>query len=775
MDDLVRSPDDKSRAAVTHSHPSSNGFGPGAELVLPPQQGQNAIIAEALTALRCWWWQCSLVGAVLAAAAGAAVYLTFKPEFEATSLVVIKERPDYIAFPQQNGSNTYAETQLETLRSPIVLSRVAAKPDVVRRQEKSGIGEISVEQWLAKGVKARFIGRSELCQITFRAHDPTTAALVVNSVVDEYLSLHQDSESEQAERIIELLNAQQRERQSEVENMRERVRTLTKKATGYDPIVVSGDSNVVLRQNPLAELDQRRIAAEVEHDVRAAELQAMQEASAAEKFEVPPDELELAVEEHPVIQRLQNQVAVLKSQLSDHERRSAVGRKDATLLTRQKEVQLAEQELKAQREKLRPALEDEWRRSYAAEQAQFIRELKTKVDLQRRMVAQWAEKVKKQRQESEKHGNEALDLQFAQDDLARSEEVYALIAQRIIAMKTEKVAPARAVKRHPATPPTAPLEAVPVKQLSMACLGAFCVPFGLAFLCERLMRRISDSHRLSVELNLPVLGEIATLPSRRGTKDFRSAGFVRERVTFEESIDSLRVGLTLPIQSRDLQTLLVTSAVSGEGKTNLTSSLAISLARASQERVLLIDADMRDPDLHDIFDVPAAPGLAEVLSNGHALDEAIVATDMRKVDLLPAGELSVTPHFLLRNGAFESLLKQLKSRYRYILVDSPPVLSASESVVLAHACDGVVICTRCDFSRSRQLRSASDRLLAAGARVLGAVISGVPTRTWAYRSGGYGYGWERYAAAADRVAQRSEEADLLAHQIPLNPQTKSDV
>src|SRR6185437_6925362 len=105
----------------------------------------------------------------------------------------------------------------------------------------------------------------------------------------------------------------------------------------------------------------------------------------------------------------------------------------------------------------------------------------------------------------------------------------------------------------------------------------------------------SDSHRLAADLNLPVLGEIACLPASRGAKGFRSAGFVRERVTFEESIDSLRVGLTLPLGSREMQTFLVTSAVSGEGKTNLASSLAISLARASHERVLLVDADMRDP------------------------------------------------------------------------------------------------------------------------------------------------------------------------------------
>jgi capsular exopolysaccharide synthesis family protein len=269
----------------------------------------------------------------------------------------------------------------------------------------------------------------------------------------------------------------------------------------------------------------------------------------------------------------------------------------------------------------------------------------------------------------------------------------------------------------------------------------------LAFLFERLARRVSDGDRLAADANVPVLGEIASLPTRRANGKTPSATYFRERVTFEESIDALRVTLTLLPESKSIRTVLVTSAISAEGKTNLATSLAISLARAAHEPLLIIDGDMRDPDIHDIFGVPLRPGLANVLEESCELDEAIVKTEVENVDLLPAGRLKHSPHFLLRNGAFRSILDEAKKRYRYVIVDSPPVLSASESVVLAHACDGVLVCSRCDYSRSPQLRAAKDRLDNAGARVLGAVISGVPTRSWAQRYGGYGYGWERYAEA----------------------------
>ena len=184
-----------------------------------------------------------------------------------------------------------------------------------------------------------------------------------------------------------------------------------------------------------------------------------------------------------------------------------------------------------------------------------------------------------------------------------------------------------------------------------------------------------------------------------------------------------------------MRILAVTSAVNHEGKTSVASQLALSLARATGKTTLLIDGDMRSPDVHQVFGVAQGPGLAEVLSDECSLADAIVATHNEHVHVLPAGEIKVSPHQLLGNGSWKSLLEQIPSSYGYVIIDTPPVLAASEALVLAKAADATLLCVMRDVSRADQVRKAAERLLTAGGRPVGTVLSGVPMSRYKY---GYG-------------------------------------
>jgi succinoglycan biosynthesis transport protein ExoP len=211
-----------------------------------------------------------------------------------------------------------------------------------------------------------------------------------------------------------------------------------------------------------------------------------------------------------------------------------------------------------------------------------------------------------------------------------------------------------------------------------------------------------------------------------------------ERLQFyEESVDSLRTGLLLAESLRDMKVLAITSAVKKEGKTNLAAQLAVSLSRATEERTLLIDGDLRSPDLHRIFKIAATPGLVDVLSHRLALEEAVVAGWNPCLHILPAGRLQTSPHRLMHNSVFKSLLDHATTRYRYIIIDTSPILAASESLILARYADATLICTLRDVSRVAQVKKAYERLLATGARPIGAVLNGVPAHLYAYRYGTY--------------------------------------
>jgi succinoglycan biosynthesis transport protein ExoP len=186
----------------------------------------------------------------------------------------------------------------------------------------------------------------------------------------------------------------------------------------------------------------------------------------------------------------------------------------------------------------------------------------------------------------------------------------------------------------------------------------------------------------------------------------------------------------------------VTSAVNHEGKTSVAAQLAVSIARASGEPTLLIDGDMRSPGVHRVFEIPLEPGLAEVLGGRCPLESAIVTTWSDTVHLLPGGRLHASPHQLLGNGAVHSLLRKVSASYRYVILDTPPVLAAGETLILAKAADASLVCAMRDVSRTDQVTRAYERLAAVGVRLIGTVLNGVPTRRYTYRYGSYGYSRE---------------------------------
>ena len=281
-----------------------------------------------------------------------------------------------------------------------------------------------------------------------------------------------------------------------------------------------------------------------------------------------------------------------------------------------------------------------------------------------------------------------------------------------------------------------PVVKYPIVELSASLAGSLLLPFAFAFLWENSVRRISSVEQLESKTNLGVIGEISRLPAKR-INQTKSTG--QELGLFEESIDSLRTSLLLSEEGQDLQVLAVCSAVSGEGKTSVASQLAVSIARATGQPVLLVDGDMRAPDIHQIFEVPLAPGLCDVLDEEISLEEAINRSWSEHVHLLPAGELKKSPHKLLGTSTFSKLIEEARLWYRYVVIDTPPVLAASESLVVARAADGTIVCAMRDFSRETHVQLAQSRLSATGADTIGTVLNGVPVRSYSSRYGSYGH------------------------------------
>ena len=258
----------------------------------------------------------------------------------------------------------------------------------------------------------------------------------------------------------------------------------------------------------------------------------------------------------------------------------------------------------------------------------------------------YSSQLKKFLTELEQVSGENVNLTFMKDELAQPQKVLERITERLIALQTERAAPARVIWHQPAKPsPGADRGRCPTETWPWrACWPSAC-PLRWRSAGKAWCGESAAAEDLEQQLHLAVLGEITRLPMR-GPRRFRvrpRPGSAWNCGVFQESIDSLRTALTLSDDLRNMRILAITSAVNHEGKTSVASQLALSLARATGKMTLLIDGDMRSPDVHKVFDVPQEPGLAEVLSDECPLADAIVTTHNEHVHLLPAGRLKVEP------------------------------------------------------------------------------------------------------------------------------------
>lgn len=172
------------------------------------------------------------------------------------------------------------------------------------------------------------------------------------------------------------------------------------------------------------------------------------------------------------------------------------------------------------------------------------------------------------------------------------------------------------------------------------------------------------------------------------------------------------------------KTILVTSSVPNDGKSLTASNLAITMASAGS-RVLLVDADLRKGFLHRRFDLPAEPGLSEVLSKGSGWEAVAQATRFSNLFVLPAGGRTAQPSELFISEATRTFLREAAAKYDYVILDTVPVMAANDVMSLAPQVDGVLFVIRAVFTSGRVARAALEALYQRQARVLGLVFNGV--------------------------------------------------
>ncbi|HWS05366.1 MAG TPA: polysaccharide biosynthesis tyrosine autokinase [Burkholderiaceae bacterium] len=255
-----------------------------------------------------------------------------------------------------------------------------------------------------------------------------------------------------------------------------------------------------------------------------------------------------------------------------------------------------------------------------------------------------------------------------------------------------------------------------------------------AFLLEFLDDTIKTPEDVEQKLKLAVLGVIPKL----GQKESVAAAIRDPRSTFAEAYRSVRTALQFATDHGVPRTLLVTSAGPGEGKSTTALTLAHKFTQLGK-RVLLVEADLRNPSLHRTFGQRDQKiGLSNLLAGACTMAEATVDVDDPLLKVILAGPLPPNPAELLSSSKLVSLLTVAGERYDQIIIDGPPVLGLADAPILANAMEGTLVVISSATTKIGAAQAALKRLLAARARIVGGLLTKYDARAAGY---GYGYGY----------------------------------
>ncbi len=584
-------------------------------------------------------------------------------------------------------------------------------PNPAARSEPDDVGLETAAESLRSGITVSPLRGTRIMEVYFTAADPGFAAAVVNVVTQEYIQQNFDKRFDATAQASDFLESKLDILKSKVEDSEEH---LISYARENNIVNVDERQNIVMQK--LASLSAELTEVESQLITEAARREALKDASVdafpqslknaailgleAKLLNLDQDLAKLSIQygpEWPAVRQARGETEAVQSQLREEKRQALQKANEAydTVL--------------AHREKLRQALEEQ------------------------KLVANQLYQ-------------DSIQYNILKREVDTNKDLYEGVLQRLkqagisVGLKSSNL--------HvidDARPPS--FASWPSKRRAITTglvLGLF-FGLGLAFLLEMIDNTIKTPEDLEAFVGLPALSVIPSLQAAVGARALlpetvdgatetlmdRYLGLSKSQVW--EAYRSLRTSILLSHSGRPPQTVLVTSALPGEGKTTTSLHTAVVLAQTGA-RTLLIDMDMRKPALARIMGVDGARGMSHYLSGNSDLSSQIQPGKIPNLFVLAAGPHPPNPAELIGSDRMMTGLGLVKDYFKYIVIDSPPIMSVTDALILANLVDGVVLVVHGGKTPRDAVQKASERLTGVGGRILGALINNVDIRKSEYSS-----------------------------------------
>jgi capsular exopolysaccharide synthesis family protein len=292
---------------------------------------------------------------------------------------------------------------------------------------------------------------------------------------------------------------------------------------------------------------------------------------------------------------------------------------------------------------------------------------------------------------------------------------------------------ARVVVEQHASLPTKPVIPNRTRNVSIGLALGLLLGIGLAVLRDRFDNTIKDQEILEQTTGV---GVVANIPFDKDLRKDPAISFAEDRSPTAEVFRELRTNLSYLEVDDPPRVLVVTSSVPREGKTTTAINIALALAEA-EHNVVLVDGDLRRPKLDTYLDLIGSVGFSTVLAGRALLHEVLQKTNVPGLTVLTSGAIPPNPNELLGSLATKKVLSEMRSEFDYVIVDSSPLLPVTDAAILAAAADGVLVVAHFAKTKREQVTHAVGKLRKVEARRLGAVLTMVPARGNVY--GVYNY------------------------------------
>lgn len=692
------------------------------------------------------------------AAAGIWFFLPL-PKLTGYSVVQIAAAPQYVLNPMASDQrvelNLYRNTQSNLVKSRKVLSPALDKPGVMNTQMVRECDSPDRIYWLSNALKVDLSQGPELMRLVLEGNNQDELLLLTSAIHDAYLEVVQDSDkSRRRDRFLRLQKFQtdyDEQLRKERNHVTELIRVI---GTGSPETSALMDKNleeqIGMTQRELYTIDQKKREVDVELSLYERGV------GTNAKREVPTDLLDELIKADPAYKILADKQTKLKDDVERDRKqveRLGNGVRHPTLEANEKKLADATADL----DKLAQRLQSEYATRYqlrttAADQQQLtaLRKQTLLLTQQREMVKKLCDQLI---QKKEANSDVRVQLDLIKQRIATTEKTADRITAEVEAIRPELDSPSRVTVFESPTVVPGIEGNRRLKYTVLAGVGVLFLGLALVTGLEHRNRRILSVSEVTGGLGLKVVGTVPRVP--RGVPR-SSDEEIHWQQAMAEAVDSARVLLLpAPVGKNAARTILISSALSGEGKTSVATRLAVSLARAGF-RTLLIDADMRRPAVHKVFEMRVEPGLSDVLAGRLPVTAAIQDCGLPGLDILPAGKWRPECASGLSGEQWAAIRAAAETDHDVVLVDSPPILPVADALLLANRVDGVVLSVMRDVSRYEAVEQARNKLSLVGANVLGVVMSGVTGHRHYY------YYDRRYAVPLPAAPQSPDQPSDLA-------------